>query len=60
MKRFLIVCLGLVSSALFAAPRIIIKFDDLNLSGSTCSGYKVMDYLIEKQVKFSFGSIANT
>lgn len=60
MRRLLIACLVLVSSFLLAAPRVIIKFDDLSLSGSKCSGYNVMDYLIEKQVKFSFGAIANT
>jgi hypothetical protein len=48
MRHLLIACLVLVSSFLLAAPRVIIKFDDLSLSGSKCSGYNVMDYLIEK------------
>lgn len=54
---FLIV--NFVSGISFSATKIILKLDDLTALKGNCSGKTTMDYLIKKQVKFSFGVIAN-
>lgn len=43
----------------FAVPTIILKLDDLKAPNNTCSSLPALDYLKTKQIKASFGAIAN-
>lgn len=45
---------------LFGQPKVILKFDDLMAYNGTFTGKPIMDYLIQKEVKFSYGVIANS
>jgi len=53
-------CLGLLKSTFsFAAPKIILKLDDLSVKQSVCSCSPTFDYLMQKQLKAGFGAIAS-
>lgn len=59
-RTLLIFCMGmLVSGVSTAAPKIILKLDDLQASNGRCLCAATMDYLIQKQVKAGFGAVAN-
>ncbi len=40
-------------------PKIILKLDDISIEKNKCSSSYVMDYLIQKNIKASFGVVAN-
>ena len=53
------ICLGLMLSIVsLAAPRIILKLDDLTVKNGTCTFALTMDYLVKKQLKAGLGIIA--
>lgn len=56
---YIYIFLGFIYINSLASPKIIIKLDDLSALNGACSGKSVMDYLIWKEVKFSYGVIAN-
>lgn len=59
-KPILITCLGLMLSAFsFAAPKIILKLDDLSVKNGVCGFAPTMDYLVQKQLKAGLGIIAD-
>ncbi len=60
MKKFSLVFI-LVSIVInvFSAPKIILKFDDLSVKSNSISCQSVMNLLIQKQIKASFGIIAD-
>lgn len=58
--RFIIVLFFvLVSKLIFSAPKIILKLDDLSVKNGLCQCSSVFDFLVQKQLKASFGIIAN-
>ncbi|MDR2037200.1 MAG: DUF2334 domain-containing protein [Bacteroidales bacterium] len=60
MKKNICLFFLLISiNTLFAAPYIILKFDDLGVRDSICTCKKTLDYLKQKKIKASFGIIAN-
>lgn len=53
-------CLGLMLSTFsFAAPKIILKLDDLSVKNGVCAFAPTMDYLVQKQIKAGLGIIAD-
>lgn len=62
MRKIIIVNLVItffLSGTLIAAPKIILKLDDLQASKGSCQCSPTMDYLVHMQIKAGFGAIAN-
>lgn len=58
MKRNYFICLLALCGTLAAAPRVILKLDDLKISNGNSAFFPVMDYLKQKQIKAGIGVIA--
>ncbi len=58
-KCILPVVLMFMQQGIFAQPKILLKFDDIGASKNTCNAGPVIDYLLQKQIKASYGVIAN-
>lgn len=55
----LIICMSITGSGfLEAAPKIILKLDDLSVKNGVCAFTPTMDYLVQKQLKAGLGIIA--
>ncbi len=44
---------------LIAQPKIVLKLDDIGVANHLCKAGQVMDYLLQKSIKASYGLIAN-
>jgi len=47
------------SFAAFAQHKVILKLDDIGVKNGVCVAKPVMDYLLQKNIKASYGVIAN-
>ena len=52
---FLIVC---IQYHALAQPKIVLKFDDIGVTNHVCKASPVMDYLLQREIKASYGVIA--
>jgi peptidoglycan/xylan/chitin deacetylase (PgdA/CDA1 family) len=59
--KLILICLLLVTSQLgvLGQTKILLKLDDIAVNKNTCNAGPVLDYLVQRKIKASYGVIAN-
>lgn len=52
-------CFWCISQSLYAQNKVVLKLDDIGVSKGVCVATPIMDYLLQKDIKTSYGVIAN-